>query len=108
MFTTTGLIFSARSANEKGADPLTGNGAFAVDAAGATAEPSDPARPMLGPTEKRRTPAMETAKNPISKIKSTMKKGCRYLKSIFIKFLPEMTSPGAGDRHSTYDNYLIY
>jgi hypothetical protein len=108
IFTTTGLSFSARSAKENGADPLTGNGAFAADTAGAAPVPSDPASPMLGPTEKRSTPAMETAKNPISKIKSTMKKGCLYLKSIFIKSLPAMTSPGSGDQHSTYDNRLIY
>jgi len=94
MFTTTGLIFSARSAKEKGADPLAGKMAFALDAAAETAALSDPARPMLGPTEKRRTPATETAKKPISKIIKTMKKGCRYLKSIFINILHQTSSPG--------------
>jgi hypothetical protein len=82
--------------------------AFALDAAGETAELSDPARPMLGPTEKRSTPATETAKKPISKISSTMKKGCLYLKSIFINILRQISSPGWAIHTQDMTTALIY
>jgi len=89
-----GLIFSAKSAKEKGADPLTGKLTFEPVAAVETVVLSDPASPMLGPTEKRRTPATDIAKKPIRRISNTMKNGCRYLKSIFIKTLHQTLPPG--------------